>query len=257
MTLEGLLAALELPIATRVGQRVPKKMLLENGAPTAADKRVITDGIEELHWFAALKPSTVGVTEYRDEEREYLEIAVLGLTLRSGAKVNRLLELVHRAVPYPVMLLVQQLDEQRLSLSHKRSSLNEAGKTVLDGEPVEAILGGDSRDTDQSEFLQALAFVRQPRGDLRALYQGWMDTLLAQQAAALTGDFVPASSPAHAESRRAALRRYEQLDNDIARLRNAAAKESQVARQVDINLQIQRARAEQAALLGTLKGDTN
>jgi len=89
------------------------------------------------------------------------------------------------------------------------------------------------------------------------LYQGWMDTLLAQQVAALTGAFESATSRMHAESRRADLRRYEQLDNDIARLRSAAAKESQVARQVDLNLQIQRARAEQVALLGILKGDTN
>lgn len=252
MTLEGLLAALDLPVATRVGQRVPKKMLLENGAPTASDKRVINDGIEELQWFAALKPVTIGVAEYRDEEREYLEIAVLGLTLRAGAKVKRLLELVHRAVPYPVLLLVQEGEDQMLSLSHKRSALNEAGKNVLDGDPVEVLLGAGARGANPPEFLQALAFARQPRADLRALYQGWMDTLLAQQAAALTGAFVPASSPAHAESRRADLRRYEQLDNDIARLRNAAAKESQVARQVDLNLQIQRAQAEQAALLQAL-----
>lgn len=257
MTLEGLLAALDLPIATRVGQRVPKKMLLENGAPTAADKRVINDGIEELQWFAALKPSTIGVAGHRDDEREYLEIAVLGLTLRAGAKVKRLIELVHRAVPYPVLLLVQHGDKQGLSLCHKRGALNEAGRTVIDGDPIEVFLGDDPRGADASVFLRALAFALQPRADMWVLYQGWMDTLLAQQVAALTGAFESATSRMHAESRRADLRRYEQLDNDIARLRSAAAKESQVARQVDLNLQIQRARAEQVALLGILKGDTN
>ena len=71
-------------------QRVPKKLLVENGAPTAADKRQINDGIEELVWLAALKPATIGVPVYRDETREYLEIAVLALTLRAGAKAARL-----------------------------------------------------------------------------------------------------------------------------------------------------------------------
>ena len=61
---------------------MPKKLLLENGAPTAADKRQINDGIEELLWVAALKPTTIGVPEYRDDVREYLEIAVLSLVLR-------------------------------------------------------------------------------------------------------------------------------------------------------------------------------
>jgi hypothetical protein len=72
MTPADLIAALDLPAAARVDQRVPKKLLLENGAPTATDKRAIADGVEELIWLAALKPTTIGVAAYRDEAREYL-----------------------------------------------------------------------------------------------------------------------------------------------------------------------------------------
>ena len=39
MSGDVLLAALDLPASSRVDQRVPKKLLLEHGAPTAADKR--------------------------------------------------------------------------------------------------------------------------------------------------------------------------------------------------------------------------
>ena len=45
---DTLIEALELPASSRVNQRVPKKLLLENGAPTTDDKRLINDGIEEL-----------------------------------------------------------------------------------------------------------------------------------------------------------------------------------------------------------------
>ncbi len=75
------IAALALPAEARVDQRVPKKLLMEQGAPTAADKRQIQDGIEELRWVAALKPSNIGVPAYRDDVREYLEIAVLSVRL--------------------------------------------------------------------------------------------------------------------------------------------------------------------------------
>ena len=44
----GLIAALDLPASSRVDRRVSRKLLLENGAPTAADKRYINEGIEEL-----------------------------------------------------------------------------------------------------------------------------------------------------------------------------------------------------------------
>ena len=50
-----LIEALHLPASCRVDQRVPKKMLIENGAPTTADKRLLNDAIAEIQWVAALK----------------------------------------------------------------------------------------------------------------------------------------------------------------------------------------------------------
>ena len=126
------IAALALPAETRVEQRVPKKLLLEQGAPTAADKRQIQDGIEDLEWVAALKPNNIGVPAFRDDVREYLEIAVLTVTLRDQAKSPRLTELIHRAIPYPVVLVSVQADSQSLSLAHKRWSQGEAGAVVIE-----------------------------------------------------------------------------------------------------------------------------
>ena len=108
MTPEQLVESLDLPPQAMVNQRVPKKLLVENGAPTAADKRLIQDSIEDLFWVAALKLDTIGVTAYRDDTREYLALAVLTATLRSAA-TPRLAELVHRAIPYPVLLIVAEI----------------------------------------------------------------------------------------------------------------------------------------------------
>ncbi len=118
MNAVAVIAALALPPETRVDKRVPKKLLVEQGAPTASDKRQIQDGIEELTWIAALKPSNIGVPAYRDDVREYLEIAVLMAELRTTAKAGRLKELIHRAIPYPVVLLAAQRKTISLSLAH-------------------------------------------------------------------------------------------------------------------------------------------
>lgn len=139
MTGDEAIAALDLPAVARVDRRVPKTLLLEHGAPTAADKRRIGEGIEQVQWVAALKPTTIGVAAYRDDAREYLEIAVLRVMLRAAAKVGRLIELVHRAVPYPVLLVAEQGERALLSLAHKRWSQGEGGAgSGLTGElPVE------------------------------------------------------------------------------------------------------------------------
>lgn len=241
-----ILTALDLPAGSRVDQRVSKKLLIQNGAPTAADKRRINEGIEALRWLAALKPTTIAVPEYRDTVREYLEIAVLVLVLRPGAKIARLIELVHRAVPYPVLLLAEG-ERMSLSLAHKRWAQNEAGKTVLDGLVI-AIEWDNERDGQHAAaFREALALGRQPRGSLHALYQGWMDTILALEAARYTGNFEVAHSTERAAARRAALQECARCEAEIAHLRAAACKEKQMARQVALNLELKRVEAELAS----------
>ena len=241
------LAALDLPADSRVNQRIPKKLLLENGAPTAADRRQINEGIEELFWLAALKPATSGVAEYRDSEREYLEIAVLRLTLRAGSKSTRLVELIHRAVPYPVLLLSEDGPELGLSAAHKRWSQGEAGKTVLEGDVIAVGLDAE-RDVERWPALRdALALGRQPRATLHALYQGWIDTLLAWQAAGVTGTFAVAVDAEHAADRHDALRECVRLDEEIARLRVSAEHEKQISRQVELNLECKRLEAQRTS----------
>ena len=63
MSFAPIIHALALPPETRVEQRVPKKLLVENGAPTAGDKKQINDGIEEILWHAALKPANLSFEE--------------------------------------------------------------------------------------------------------------------------------------------------------------------------------------------------
>lgn len=252
----GFIASLGLPDGCRVDQRVPKKLLLENGAPTAADKRLIADTVEEIQWVAALKPNTIGVPDYRDESREYLEVAVLAVTLRrqsEGGKAKltnpaRLAELVHRAVPYPVLLLLHSGQRVTLSLAHKRWAQNEAGKIVLDGGVVSVVLPDDApSETALSAFTQALSLTRQPQTTLFGLYQGWIDGVQALLAARLTGSFKTANSPEQAAARRQALQECERLELEATRLRAQAAKEKQLARQVELNLALKRVQAELAA----------
>lgn len=252
---DALLAALDLPASCRVDQRVPKKLLLEKGAPTAVDKRLINEGVEQLLWLAALKPTTIGVPDYRDDTRDYLEIAVLRLTLRAVAKTTRLVELVHRAVPYPLLLLTEQVDHDGrpgLSAAHKRWSQGEAGTTVLEGGMV-AVQWDVQRDDDHwPAFRDALALRKQPRTTLHALYQGWIDTLLTLQSARVTGTFAIAANPEHAAFRRDALQACARLDVEIARLRATAAKETQMARRVELNLELNRLEAAKAVARANL-----
>ncbi|MBK6356051.1 MAG: DUF4391 domain-containing protein [Betaproteobacteria bacterium] len=251
--LSRLVAALGFPEGATVNQRIPKKMLIETGMPTAADKRAITDGIDDIQWLAALKPVTVGIPAYQDELRDYLEIAVLSLNLRPDAKASRIAELVHRAIPYPTFLMAYSLSGVSISLAHKRWAQNEAGKTVLDGEVLEANLHSPGRSDLVQQFVEALALDKQPHLSLHALYEGWMDTLIALQTAFVTGVFAASASREHAVERHQALQEVKKLRVEIARLKAAAAKEKQIARQVELNTEIKRLEREETQSLRLLR----
>jgi len=251
MTADEAVAALEVSARARVDRRIPKTLLLEHGAPTAADRRHISGEIEEVKWVAILKPATIGVAAYRDDVREYLEIAVLRVMLRSTARGPRLLELVHRAVPYPVFAITELGTRVNLSLAHKRWSQGEHDRTVLDGE-LEAADAPRVGEAHADAFARALAASHQPRASLLEFYQGWIDTVLALQAARLTKRFSILPTPEGRAARREALRDCARLDADLARLRAAAAKEKQMPRRVQLNLEVKRAEAAQAIALAQL-----
>jgi hypothetical protein len=257
MTLQEFVTALDLPGSCRVDQRVPKKLLIENGAMNARDKRQINESIEGIQWLAALKPNSIGVAKYRDDEREYLYIAVLSVTLKDtgekSMKVGSLVELMHRAIPYPMLLLFQWEQNVMLSLAHKRWAQNEVGKIILDGSIVSVTLLEDAPTASvEIAFMQALALRRQPQATLYTLYQGWMDILYALLAARITGAFNGADSLEQSAIRRQALEDYERLESEVARLRAKAMKEKQLATQVELNLALRLVQTKMADARGRL-----
>jgi hypothetical protein len=251
MSFAPVINALAIPQGALVDRRVPKKLLLEQGAPTAADKRQIQNGIEEIAWVAALKPINIGVPAFRDAVREYLEIAILTVALRSTAKPPRLIELIHRAIPYPLVLVTEHRDAVTLSLAHKRWSQGEAGKVVI--EDVRQVqLHPDTPSTEEAGFLASIAVSRLPARDLFAVYDGLLQRLAALEAARITGAFAPPESAERASALREGLGEHARLQRDLVILRARADKEKQLNRRVELNLEIKRLEAELAATQKTL-----
>lgn len=238
MSMETVIQALRLPPDSLVNQRVPKKLLIENDAPTPADKRMINDGIEEIYWVAALKPTIIGVPEFRSDDREYLEIAVLTAVFRPQAKASRLIELIHRSIPYPVVLVAVQDGKFSLSLAHKRFSQAEEGKTIIEGLLAVGDLALKEPPQEVTNFLGRLVLSEQPSVNMYALYQGWIEKLEALVAARITGQYTLPESSGDASTRRDALEEHARLQREIAGLRSTAAKEKQFNRRVELNMKI-------------------
>ena len=248
MDADALAALLGLPPASRVDSRIPKTLLAQHGATTAADRKLVSSSLESLTWVAALKPTTCGVKAFRDATREYGEIHVLRLEGRASPVSDRLRTVVHRAIPYPVVLLTVTGGEAVISAVHVRWSEGAAGQTVLDGALEWAVMPSASSGTTWwSAARSELALTAQPAGDLFTLYGGWIESLLAVRTAGATAKFHRLRDPAGIVARRTALTECERLAGEMKRVRAAAKRTPQRARQVAYTAELRRLEAADRA----------
>lgn len=167
--------------------------------------------------------------------------------------MTRLTELLHRAVPYPVLLLTDQNGMFTLSGAHKRWAQNEADKVVLDSDVMVVSIDPGYAADWFPDFMEALAFDRQPRQSLRTVYQGWLNVMTAALAAMCFGRFRMTESSKEAEGRREALRTRKRLEAEIIQIRATARKERQTPRLVELNMELKRREKEMSAAMGRLK----
>jgi hypothetical protein len=237
-TLSAIISALDLPSRARVDTRIPKKMLVEQGAPTAADKRAIQDGIDEIQWIAALKPNTITIPAFKDEIHDYSEIAVIAAAFRPEARAARLAELIHRAIPYPVLLITTGTGGLSVSVAPKRAAQNEDDKVVVERIVIAGDIEPNAPSAAERAFLDSLALERQGVRDMSAIYDSWLARIEALIAARLSGSYEVKDEGGLIDRRRKALEEHARLAREAALLRAQAARAKQISRRVDLNRKI-------------------
>ena len=73
---------LAIPDTCRLGKRVFKKLFYENAKLGVTDKKAFKEDIDVITWVYTLKPSTIPIQAYEDNEREYHEVTILQVDLR-------------------------------------------------------------------------------------------------------------------------------------------------------------------------------
>ena len=227
---------LGLPEASLLDKRIYKRMVLEHGELTAADKKTLSEDVTKLTWKYALKADTVQVLPYEDTEREYLEVAIVEAMLSSRKRAPRIAEMIQRAIPYPVLLVMVEGSGVCVSVAHKRFSLAEKGSIVAEDFLSSPWCGGPPTEIDEA-FYNALSLRNLSQVDFYALYRSMVQAVLARACAELTDRFVLDTGGSHTDRRRR-LEQCHELQREIGSLRAAIGRQARFAEQVELNTQI-------------------
>lgn len=233
-----LIEALKLPDSCRLDKRVFKKLFLENAKLTPQDRRAFTNDVEEVVWRYTLKPSTTAIMPYADDEREYTEIAVLEISLKTPHNAMRIAEVVHRAIPYPLILAARSGDKELLSLAPKRFSRAEKGAIVAEEFESSGWINSDQASPLHREFLASLDLGLLAQTNYLALYAALVDRVIGLRSSCRTGEYHVVSDPAAVAQLKRLLTNAAELEAELSGCRSALTKESQFNRRVELNTEI-------------------
>ncbi len=249
-SLDSVLSIFDLPSTCRVSQRISKSALIENSDLTSPDRRILQNDVNSIFVVAVVDPYSTGVPAFLGEtadgfSRDYAEIYFVNLAFGAGtdtSAIRRFIEVVHRSIPNPVVILASAGTTVYVSMASKHTSLADSSRVVLDR------ITTCTTETLQS-FLGLLRMSRQGTSSLETLYRSWEQKILAAQLARLW-KVGPDSllHPPKADSLPAVLEQQLSLSAAIQTLQARLHNEKQMAERVSLNTQIQglRSQMEQA-----------
>lgn len=239
-TIDDFYYSLALPESARLGARIYKKQLLEQESLTAADRKLVTDDVESLDWRYALKPASMAIAAYQDEDRDYGEIALIHVSLRQPRHAVRLAQIVQRCIQYPLILVLAYSNESGnaiyLSLADKRINRVDASRLTLEQQLDTGWLSLAALTPIQQAFMTSLCANEYSHMHFYAFYQDMMRRVSALLAAAMSGQFRLPVDAVDAAAQNAATIECLRLQREMDGLRDRAAKEKQINRRVELNI---------------------
>lgn len=241
-----------IPEACYLGKRIYKKMFYDNAQFGVADKKAFREDIDIITWQYTLKPSTIPIKAYEDEYREYHEIAIIQVDLKTQNRTSRISETIHRAIPYPLVVVFAYKTMFTLSLAQKRFSQAEKGAVVAEDFIITDWIDLLEPTPLQQSFLSNMNIKDFPYTHFYAFYLAITERLVALDCARLTGVYHLESTENEQWSRRKQLSLCHELERKISEQRIAIRKEAQFNRQVELNSIMKKLEKELEAIIAGL-----
>ncbi len=245
---EAFLQSLEIPKACELNKPVFKKMFLDasdgkKSVLDAADKTSLKEDVEKIRWLYTLKPNTINIAPYKDDDLEYPEVAVLHIELSNPNRVKRIAHFIHRAIPYPLILLFTCRIEGRgnlmVALAFKRINQADKEKWVINDSISIGWIDLSNASEAESDFLSSIRLNDLPSNNFYLFYQAIAKRVIALICAEHSNVFsLDDGADKGSENRLDKLRELEKLTATKSEMTNKLKKEKQMGKQVDLNIRI-------------------
>lgn len=244
--------ALNLPTACWVNQKLPKTFFKRNFDLTLSERKLLDDFsiIQQMEIVASINVETANILAYLDDAVTYEEINILAIQTTNEQferQKNKIVELVQKYIPNPLLILVYDNQQMILNVAEKRINNNDFTKRVIEKLYTTANLQLAVSDFKNQAFIESLAFEKANKLNLQNYYQHFIQCFIGLQTAQINGTFV-ARPYQRSKEDALLLDEIETIKETIFALENQAKKETQVSEMVNLNKKIQEHRNKILAL---------
>lgn len=121
-----------LPKNTHVDKNMPKKFFYDHGNFNVKEKEIFTKAIKKITWLYSLKTNNINVDSYKDDEKEFIEIEIFKVELKSDCKIQKISEMIMQLIPYPILIEFELEGKMAFAVEWQRINKNDSTKNTIE-----------------------------------------------------------------------------------------------------------------------------
>lgn len=240
---------LEYPEKCENGMRLDKKVIYEQAQLKTRDKEIFTKNIEKIIWSYNLKPEYLNISPYHDKTREYSEVEIFDIYLRKDKKLDRIADIMLRAIPYPMLLVFYLNNSIKIYVSHIREHGSDGSKITLEKIIHTEWINLDKQTEIEKHFFEELKIENISGINIYEFYDDIVNKIIKFNASKIKGTQLKQDSNETKEI----MEKVEKLEKEIFKLEKEISQEKNMGQIVILNTKRHDLNQKKKELINKLK----
>ena len=234
---------LNIPKNCIVDNTVFKKAFLENADLLAFDKKIINEHIKKVTWKYCLKPDTINIQPYKSDERDYLEIEIMEVQLNEDSKVKRIAEIIMRAIPYPILLVLVKDNQIQLVTGDMRKNLSDSSKVTVEDFSFTGWIDLNVEDNFRDNLFTELNISKLSYINFYEMYKDITAKINLYNVSKIKGEVVNSETVSDSDVK-ACYDKIKSIEVEISALKSKVKKAGSIKEKVELNIQVDNLKKE-------------
>ncbi|KZX11571.1 hypothetical protein MBORA_14790 [Methanobrevibacter oralis] len=256
---------LEVPNGCVIDYVIPKKEVFEAADLKTKDKKIFTDIVKQIKWCYKFDEDTLRISKYTDDVRNYSEVELININLKydnvhktgvgkfkEDEKIDRVVDILLRFIPYPIILTVQYENDLKFYGAHIRESKADSSKIVIDGHVMSTNwMDINNLSEIEEDFISKIQYDRFDKNDFYDFYDSYITAMIQYGGAMTAGGTV--DLPVEEISK--IYDKISLIDLDIKKIEKQISIENNFNSQLELNIKAGKLKEKKEKLILKLKGE--